>query len=84
MRKRSPWLILSVLGLGFATLTPAQPSPEALRRGREAVNERFEKGAPAIGELMPDLTVYDADGIQHSLQKLLREHYTVLVLGCLT
>jgi cytochrome oxidase Cu insertion factor (SCO1/SenC/PrrC family) len=39
--------------------------------------------APANGEPLPDVTVYLADGTPISTTQL-KEHYTVLVFGCLT
>ncbi len=50
--------------------------------GRLAAN--FEAVAPAIGEPMPDVVVYDDEGAPHRLPDLLRGHYSVLILGCLT
>ena len=44
----------------------------------------FEGRAPAPGQLMPEAIVYDRDGGELRLRELLQEHYTVLVLGCLT
>ena len=40
--------------------------------------------APAIGEPMPDVVVYDDEGAPHRLPDLLRGHYSVIILGCLT
>ena len=45
--------------------------------------QRFEM-APKVGEPLPDLTIYDATGSSVNLREVAREHYTVLVLGCLT
>ena len=45
--------------------------------------QRFEM-APKVGEPLPDLTIFDADGGAVNLRDVAREHYTVLVLGCLT
>ncbi len=53
------------------------------RGGGGGVGQRFEQGAPQIGETVPDLTVYDADGKEFRLHTI-KGHYTVLVLGCLT
>ncbi len=44
----------------------------------------FEAVAPATGEAMPDVVVYDNEGTPHRLPDLLRGHYSVLILGCLT
>ena len=52
--------------------------------GRDMVNRSFEAAAPGVGELMPDLTVHADDGTELELQDVLRGHYTVLILGCLT
>ena len=57
----------------------AQPLAPAAQQ----VVERFAKAAPKVGDLVPDLTAYDADGKEFKLQSL-EGHYTVLVFGCLT
>lgn len=44
----------------------------------------FEAAAPKVGEPMPDVLVYDDEGNPHRLPDLLGEHYSVLILGCLT
>lgn len=43
----------------------------------------FDEKAPKVGELAPDITVYDADGKEFRLRSI-KGHYTVLVFGCLT
>ena len=50
----------------------------------QPITRDFEHQAPAPGELMPEAIVYDRDGKELRLRELLQEHYTVLVLGCLT
>jgi len=40
--------------------------------------------APAVGAQLPELTLHDGEGTAVALDSLLAEHYTVLVLGCLT
>lgn len=50
--------------------------------GRLTAN--FEAVAPDIGDAMPDVLVYDDEGMPHRLPELLRGHYTVIILGCLT
>ena len=52
--------------------------------GRQMVNRKFDTVAPAVGESMPDITVYDETGNPLSLEQVLRGHYSVVVLGCLT
>ena len=40
-------------------------------------------GGPKVGDALPDVVAFDADGKEFSL-KALRGHYSVLVFGCLT
>lgn len=80
MRKSLTGLIL----LSAVTALPAQESSDALRKAMDAVTRRFEAAAPAIGEAVPDVEVYDAKGNKKRLGAMLKDHYTVIVLGCLT
>jgi len=50
---------------------------------RSGLNRRFNESGPAIGEQLPDLRVYDADGKKFRLRSV-KGQYTVLVFGCLT
>ena len=54
----------------------------AQRRGGRP-NGRFEQRSPDVGQPLPDLTVFAADGKKVSLRSL-RGSHTVLVFGCLT
>lgn len=66
-------LALSVAAFPAAAL--AQPSKK---------NEAdFAKEKPAVGETIPELTVYSPDGKEVKTSEL-RGHYTVLTFGCLT
>ena len=56
------------------------PSPESMRA---RLQQRFDATSPDVGQPLPDLTIYDADGKPFPLRKL-KDHYTVLVFGCLT
>lgn len=67
-----------LVALGLAGPAQAQLNP------REQATRRFEATAPAVGEPLPDLAVYDAGGTERRLRELLQGHYTVIVLGCLT
>ena len=68
-----------VLSLSLAAVPAmAQESPF------EGVNRRFNDVAPKIGESLPALSVYDLEGRAVQIRELVRGHYTVLVLGCLT
>ena len=44
---------------------------------------RFDRDAPQIGDPLPDVAGFDADGEQFPLRNL-KGHYSVLVFGCLT
>ena len=48
------------------------------------MSRNFEAVAPDVGEPMPDVLVYDDEGMPHRLPELLSGHYTVIILGCLT
>ena len=45
--------------------------------------EDFVKAKPAVGDKLPDVTVYNTDGKEVKTSSL-RGHYTVLTFGCLT
>ena len=66
-------VIVAAVLVGGLGIAQAQP-----------VSRDFERNAPAIGDAMPDVTVRDRDGAELRLQDVLRGHYTVLILGCLT
>jgi len=70
---RARVLAVLVTGLlaGPATAQPSKEDPE------------WVKKSPTIGEALPDLTVYSADGKEFKTSSL-RGHYTVLAFGCLT
>ena len=69
--------VLTALALAVAVPTAfGQPR-------REQKEEDFLKGKPAVGDVIPDLTVDTPDGKEVKTSEL-REHYTVLTFGCLT
>ncbi len=72
------WALGLLVALGLAGSAQAQLNP------REQAIRRFEATAPAVGEPLPDLAVYDAAGEELRLSELLQGHYTIIVLGCLT
>jgi len=53
------------------------------RGGKEILAERFRWSAPQIGDQLPDLTAYDADGKSVRLSSL-EGKFTVIAFGCLT
>ncbi len=78
----------SLLSIGCATgggLRPSIGSGSGFGAGaRPDFGRRFEETAPKIGEVMPNLQIYDADGKELWLHDALRGHPSVLILGCLT
>lgn len=46
-------------------------------------DEQFARSKPTIGDLLPDLKVYNPEGKEVATSSL-RGHYTVLTFGCLT
>ena len=75
---RAVWALGLIAALGLAGSAQAQLNP------RQRAAGRFEATAPAVGEPLPDVAVYDAGGEERRLGELLQGHYTVIVLGCLT
>ena len=67
-----------LLGLA-AALLPGLASAQPARKDEAA----FGKEKPAIGDPLPDLTVYSPDGKEVKLSSL-RGSHVVLTFGCLT
>ena len=67
----------SALGQGNRNIQSAGPG------GYDRPHVRFEM-APKLGEQLPDVVVVDREGTPINIREVAREHYTVLVLGCLT
>lgn len=61
------------------TAVLANPSIYAQPTQRGRSNSRL----PKVGTILPELIVFDGNGNEFST-KTLREHYSVLVFGCLT
>ena len=49
-----------------------------------AMDIRYMETAPAIGELVSDVTIVDDQGNPANIRELATGQYTVLVSGCLT
>ena len=71
------WFLSAVGGTAGAQSTPREESP------RNAVETTFNRKSPDVGELVPNLTAYRADGSAVRLLDL-EGKVTVLVFGCLT
>lgn len=68
------------LGTAICVVFLLTSSVEAQRRGNNAA---FERSSPAVGELLPDVTAFDADGKPFPLRSI-KDNYSVIVFGCLT
>ncbi len=77
-KDRTVWVLGLLVALGLAGDAQAQLDP------RQQASRRFEAAAPAVGEPLPDVVLYDAGGKGLRVSELLQGHYTVIVLGCLT
>ncbi len=73
-------LLLTISSLVLERAMAQPPSSESMRA---RLQRRFDATSPDVGEPLPDVTLFDADGKPFSLRRL-KEHYTVLVFGCLT
>jgi len=81
MRRWSSLLLTAaVAGLMWPAETEAQTRKRPRRGG--GLSGNFARG-PAVGEKLPDVTAYDAEGKPFRLSSLKGSH-TVLVFGCLT
>lgn len=69
-------VLLSVAGTGLA-----QDGPQ--RRLGGSRGGFSQSGFPAVGDVLPDVSAYDADGKSFKLRSV-KGKYTVLVFGCLT
>ena len=81
LQPRTTSLLALAFSLGLAVTAAAQPGGAD---GRGRLIRNFGANAPAVGELMPNLPVYDRDGQESRLPALLNGRFTVLILGCLT
>lgn len=80
VRSITPVLLATIL-LGVTQPLEAQQRSKDSARSR--LNGRFDSSAPKIGDTLPDVSGFTADGRPFKLRTL-RGQYTVLVFGCLT
>ena len=74
-----------LLGFAAAVLAASLSLPGAAQEKKKdrQSDEDFAKEKPAVGDPLPDVTVYSPDGKEFKTADL-RGHYTVLTFGCLT
>ena len=77
--------VQSVLAQDLRRDAPRRPESKANKSesGRDRVSGRFNDASPKLGELLPDVGGYTADGKPVRLRSL-KGDYKVLVFGCLT
>lgn len=66
----------------MSAIVVAQTAPDGAVPRQQVIRE-FDRRAPAVGEVVPDLQLYDANGKKVALRSLI-DRPTVLVFGCLT
>ncbi len=75
-------LTLLIIAAMFATVSPQS---HAQRRGMGMIDreKEFLQSTPLIGDELPNVEIYSADGTPFRTADL-RGHYSVLTFGCLT
>jgi hypothetical protein len=67
----------------LALLLAGLPAPGLAQPEKKRSEEDFLKEKPAVGDTLPNLTVYSPDGKEVKLSSLRGQH-VVLTFGCLT
>lgn len=75
--------LVVMIGLLALLVHPVRGQGKRGNSARENMQGGFERKAPNVGELLPDIALVDADGEEFHLRSL-KENYSVLVFGCLT
>jgi cytochrome oxidase Cu insertion factor (SCO1/SenC/PrrC family) len=75
--------VMKVTASIVAVLAMLPFSDSASAQRRKVSEEEFVRQAPAVGDPLPEVTVYDSQGNEFTTSSL-RGHYTVLTFGCLT
>ena len=73
---------LPLLGLALLAVA-ALPGQAPARQKEKKSDAEFLKEKPAVGDTLPDLTVYSPDGKEVRTSSLRGQH-VVLTFGCLT
>ena len=77
------FVLLSCFVFVLALLPSTAISQPKEKKEGKLKGEDFAKAKPAVGDPLPDLTVYSPDG-KEVKTSILKGHYTVLTFGCLT
>lgn len=81
---RKAQALVAAVVLVFLCSSTAQAQSGEQRRAQGPVERLFWEAIPEIGEEMPDVAIYDAEGREVRLHELIEGQHTVFILGCLT
>ena len=73
------FMVTTLVGTGSFGQAPNRGG----QSGRSGVESSFTQRSPGIGQPVPEVKLYTADGKEFSTSQL-KGSYTVLVFGCLT
>jgi len=59
-------------------------SLQSLVRGQDREYRRGGENIPKVGSLVPNISVFDAEGRSFALREKLKGRHAVIVFGCLT
>tara|TARA_B100000579_G_C22828368_1_gene854526 strand:- start:575 stop:751 length:177 start_codon:yes stop_codon:yes gene_type:complete len=57
---------------------------QSLVRGQDREYRRGGENIPKVGSLVPNISVFDAEGRSFALREKLKGRHAVIVFGCLT
>tara|TARA_B100000459_G_scaffold146000_1_gene111327 strand:- start:1012 stop:1188 length:177 start_codon:yes stop_codon:yes gene_type:complete len=57
---------------------------QSLVRGQDREHRRGGENIPKVGSLVPNISVFDAEGRSFALREKLKGRHAVIVFGCLT
>ena len=84
MLRRIGLIAIMILPLTLISACATNIREEQNRPARSVPDtDRLVRSGIRIGDLLPDVTVYNADGNPFKLSQL-KGHYAVIVFGCLT
>lgn len=83
VKRLSRYVAPLVFVFALSSVAFGQPGQAGRNGSGRTSSGRNSSRLPGVGTQIPELTVYDQAGNEFST-KVLREHYSVLVFGCLT
>lgn len=74
--------MIKCVAITMALLTTC--SLQSLVRGQDREYRRGGENIPKVGSLVPNISVFDAEGRSFALREKLKGRHAVIVFGCLT